>query len=45
MADMLRAAELGFIRQEEFRKNAAKLGWELWEKVQPENSAEADKAD
>ena len=45
MADMLRAAELGLIRQEEFRKNAAKLGWELWNKVQPENSAEADKAD
>ena len=42
VADMLRAAELGFIRQEEFRKNAIKLGWELWEKVQPENSAEAD---
>jgi hypothetical protein len=42
VADMLRAAELGFIRQEEFRKNAVKLGWELWEKAQPENSAEAD---
>lgn len=42
MADMLRAAELGFIRQEEFRKNAVKLGWELWENAQPETSAEAD---
>jgi hypothetical protein len=42
MADMLRATELGFIRQEEFRKIAIKLGWELWNKVQPENSAEAD---
>jgi len=31
MADMLRAAELGFIRAEEFRKNAVKFGWELWE--------------
>ncbi len=31
MADMLRAAELGLIRPEEFRKNAAKFGWELWE--------------
>jgi len=41
MGDMLRAAELGFIRQEEFRKNAVKLGWELWENAQPETSAEA----
>jgi hypothetical protein len=32
MADMLKAAELGLIRPEEFRKNAAKFGWELWEK-------------
>lgn len=45
MGDMLRAAELGFIRQEEFRKNAVKLGWELWEKAQPETSAEADGTD
>jgi len=29
---MLKAAELGLIRIEEFRKNAAKFGWELWEK-------------
>ena len=43
MGDMLRAAELGFIRQEEFRKNAVKLGWELWENAQPENSAEGVK--
>jgi hypothetical protein len=33
VADMLKAAELGFIRQEEFRKNAVKFGWELWEKA------------
>jgi hypothetical protein len=48
MADMLRAAELGFIRAEEFRKNAVKLGWELWEKAQPEiptPSGEASKDD
>jgi hypothetical protein len=32
LADMLKAAELGLIRPEEFRKNAAKFGWELWEK-------------
>ncbi|MEM1564172.1 MAG: hypothetical protein QW161_05840 [Candidatus Bathyarchaeia archaeon] len=40
MADMLKAAELGLIRPEEFRKNAAKFGWELWEKeAQPESHA------
>jgi len=33
VADMLKAAELGFIRMEEFRKNAVKFGWELWEKT------------
>ena len=31
MADMLRAAELGLIRAEEFRRNAGKFGWELWD--------------
>ncbi|MEM0313348.1 MAG: hypothetical protein QXQ41_02225 [Candidatus Bathyarchaeia archaeon] len=36
MADMLRAAELGLIRAEEFRKNAAKFGWELWERENDE---------
>jgi hypothetical protein len=39
MADMLKAAELGLIRQEEFRKNAVKFGWQLWEK--PETSMES----
>lgn len=38
VADMLKAAELGLIRQEEFRKNAVKFGWELWK--QPETSVE-----
>jgi hypothetical protein len=33
MADILKAAELGFIRAEEFRKNAVKFGWELWEQA------------
>ena len=33
LADMLKAAELGLIRPEEFRKSAIKFGWELWEKV------------
>jgi hypothetical protein len=41
MADMLKAAELGLIRQEEFRKNAVKFGWQLWEKPQPETSMES----
>jgi len=40
VADMLKAAELGLIRSEEFRKNAMKFGWELWEKPQPETSLE-----
>jgi hypothetical protein len=40
VADMLKAAELGLIRPDEFRKNAAKFGWELWEKQTPETSLE-----
>ena len=36
VADMLKAAELGFIRPEEFRKNMMKFGWELWEPEKPE---------
>jgi hypothetical protein len=31
VGDMLRACELKLIREEEFRKNAVKFGWELWE--------------
>ena len=30
-ADLINAAQLGLIRPEEFRKNAVKFGWELWE--------------
>jgi hypothetical protein len=30
-ADLIKAAEQGLIRQEEFRKNAVKFGWQLWE--------------
>jgi len=30
-ADLIAAAEKGFIRPEEFRKNAVKFGWELWD--------------
>jgi len=29
--DVLKAAELGFVRREELRKMLIKLGWELWE--------------
>ncbi len=29
-ADLIKAAEAGLIRAEEFRKNAVKFGWELW---------------
>jgi hypothetical protein len=43
MADMLRAAELGLIRRDEFRKNAVKFGWELREMLQPETSTEGAK--
>lgn len=31
MADILKAAEQGLIRTDEFRKNATKFGWELWD--------------
>ena len=30
-ADLIHSAQLGLIRPEEFRKNAVKFGWELWE--------------
>jgi len=43
MTDMLKAAELSLIRPEEFRKNAVKFGWTLWEKPQPETSMEGVK--
>ncbi len=41
VSDMLKATELGLIRPEEFRKNAVKFGWELWE--QPETMEGAGK--
>jgi len=41
LADIIKAAELGLIRPEEFRKNAVKFGWELWEKEEPSASQEA----
>jgi hypothetical protein len=36
-ADLIKAAELGLVRAEEFRKNAVKFGWELWD-TQPETT-------
>jgi hypothetical protein len=45
LADMLKAAELGLIRQEEFRKNAVKFGWQLWDLPKPETSMEGAKSD
>jgi hypothetical protein len=40
-ADLIHAAQLGLIRPEEFRKNAVKFGWELWE-AKPESPASDD---
>jgi hypothetical protein len=39
---MLKAAEQGLIRQEEFRKNASKFGWQLWENNQPSSAKKGD---
>jgi hypothetical protein len=38
-ADLIHAAELNLIRPEEFRKNAVKFGWELWEATQQQSNA------
>jgi hypothetical protein len=37
-SDLIHAAQLGFIRPEEFRKNAVKFGWELWEEKSSDSS-------
>jgi hypothetical protein len=43
-ADLIHAAELDLIRSEEFRKNAVKFGWELWqETAQQPNASQAAK--
>ena len=42
-ADMLKATELGLVRSEEFRKNAVKWGWELWDATQPNASSQEAK--
>jgi len=31
LSDLIHAAQLGLICPEEFRKNAVKFSWELWE--------------
>jgi hypothetical protein len=41
VTEMLKAAELGLITREEFRKNAVKWGWELWEEPPETILAEA----
>jgi hypothetical protein len=43
-SDMINAAQSSLIRPEEFRKNATKFGWELWEKTAAETTTEASKA-
>jgi hypothetical protein len=35
MSDLISAAGQGLIRPEEFRKNAGKSGWELWDDKKP----------
>jgi hypothetical protein len=42
-ADLNHAAQLGLIRPEEFRKNAVKFGWELWE-AKPETPTTSETA-
>ena len=45
-ADLITAADKGLIRPEEFRKNAVKFGWELWEEKQATlPSSRSSKAD
>jgi hypothetical protein len=39
IADLLKAAEQGIIRQDEFRKNAVKFGWQLWDSIPREGAS------
>jgi hypothetical protein len=39
VADILKASELGLVSREEFRKNAVKWGWELWDETRPETTS------
>jgi hypothetical protein len=37
-SDLIKAAELGLVRPEEFRKNAVKFGWELWDSTSKQST-------
>jgi len=39
-ADLIHAAQLGLIRPDEFRTNAVKFGWELWEALTRTSASE-----
>jgi hypothetical protein len=43
LPDLIHAAQLGLIRPEEFRKNAVKFSWELWE-AKPETPTASEEA-
>jgi hypothetical protein len=43
-SDLIHAAQLGLIRPEEFRKNAVKFGWELWDAPKGSVDQEGSKA-
>ena len=44
LSDLIHAAQLGLIRPEEFRKNAVKFGWELWDAPLSSESQKGSKA-
>jgi len=41
LPDLIHAAQLGLIRPEEFRKNAIKFGWELWDAPKGQEGSKA----
>jgi hypothetical protein len=43
-ADLIHAAELRLIRPEEFRKNAVKFGWELWQETRQQQDTASQEA-
>jgi hypothetical protein len=40
-SDLIHSAQLGLIRPEEFRKNAIKFGWELWDAPKGQEGSKA----
>ena len=44
LPDLIHAAQLGLICPEEFRKNAVKFGWELWDAPEGSEGQEGSKA-